>query len=571
MIPLIAAPSGTLGANVIYEYNLASTPGIQILSSPNKDPYGGFDMIPRINGYQYTNAILLGSTAVTRSGGNTGGGIGVGGGGSSGGGYVRGVRYRISVPAGGGPYTMTYAYAMVLENGSHGSNAQPLFSATLITNDSVIDCASPKYFLPTLGDINQQGTDAQLDTALAESEGFFLSPLPSPNMSPNPGLSGQYARDVWAKGWTEVTFDLSPYRGQQVVLNFETDNCVPGGHFAYSYVALRNVCGGLLISGATAVCANDTVTFSVPALTGATYQWTAPGDWSVVSGGDNNIVRVIAGAEAGVITANEINTCANLTAGENVTSSLPTLGGAVSGGTELCTGINAAELTEISNRGGILNWLASTDGVNWRVLPDTASLYTARDLAVTTIYRVLVRNGPMCAVDTSAGATVVVDPLSIGGRVGPSDLAFCLGQNQDMLLQLAEETGNPVNWQSSPDGVNWNGVVPVDTATAYSLLEVDGFFPLPGPCTERGLPGRYELGCNRDFCERSLSAGVGRSGGYYDMLWQRGQSPGDHRYRNKLFLVPCGEPDGSAGRGGGGPALFHSCDGYANGGHRLCA
>src|SRR5579859_6213311 len=132
----VGPPSGTVGASVVYEYNLPSTPGIQILSASTRDYYGGFATIPTINGYKYTNAILLGSTAITRSSGA-----------GTGGGYVRGVQYLINVPAGPPtvPYTMTYAYAMVLENGTHNSNDQPLFSATLKIGDSVVSCASPKY------------------------------------------------------------------------------------------------------------------------------------------------------------------------------------------------------------------------------------------------------------------------------------------------------------------------------------------------------------------------------------------------------------------------------------------
>src|ERR1700722_20359997 len=55
-------PSGTIGVSSIAEYQLPSVPGIQILSMATTDPYGIFLTIPRINGYQYTNSILLGST-----------------------------------------------------------------------------------------------------------------------------------------------------------------------------------------------------------------------------------------------------------------------------------------------------------------------------------------------------------------------------------------------------------------------------------------------------------------------------------------------------------------------------
>ena len=196
---------GTLGASAIPEFNLPSVNGIQILSVSSTDPYGGFPTIPKINGYQYTNTIMLGSTSITH---NSGGGTG--------GGYVRGVRYRINVPPGPvtEPYTMTYAYAMVLENGAHNSNQQPLFSATLQTADSVIRCASPQYFLPTFNNASNGG-NATLDSATAEANGFYPSKRPSPNANPNGVGSGasQHLYDVWAKNWTEVTFDLAPYRG----------------------------------------------------------------------------------------------------------------------------------------------------------------------------------------------------------------------------------------------------------------------------------------------------------------------------------------------------------------------
>ena len=44
------APTGTVGTSVIYEYNLPSTPGIQILNSSSTDRYGSFATVPTING-----------------------------------------------------------------------------------------------------------------------------------------------------------------------------------------------------------------------------------------------------------------------------------------------------------------------------------------------------------------------------------------------------------------------------------------------------------------------------------------------------------------------------------------
>jgi gliding motility-associated-like protein len=457
-----SAPSGTIGNSLIFEYNLPTTSAIQVLSSAGTDPYGLFTTVPRINGYQYSNSVLLGSTAISRNGGNGGGG------------YVRGISYLINVPPGPTtePYTMTYAYAMVLENGTHNSNQQPLFSATLSAHDSVITCASPKYFLPTFDNTTDRGTGAALDSASARSEGFFLSARASPNANPNSASpNAAHLQDVWYKGWTEVTFDLSAFRGQQVTLTFETDNCVPGGHFAYSYVALRNVCAGLQISGFTVACTNSILTYSIPGLTGANYQWKVPPDWSIVSGTDSSVLQVRVGTQAGSVIAEETNSCADLKDTLDVTTTLPTIAGAVSSDVEVCTGTNSSVLTLSGNRGGVIDWVQSTNnGASYTIVDDQTPVLTAQDLSATTIYRALVQNANSCDVDTSSGARVLVDPKSVGGRLTPSSLQFCLGQNKDALLVLSGSVGDPVNWQSSPDAVVWSGFAPVYTEKQYSLI-----------------------------------------------------------------------------------------------------
>src|SRR5450756_1593800 len=110
--------------------------------------------------------------------------------------------------------------------------------------------------------------------------------------------------------------------------------------------------------------------------------------------------------------------------------------GVLANDNEVCSGVNASVLTLAGYRGTVLNWLASTDGVNYSVLPVTTPLYTASDLITTTTYKALVQNGGSCAVDTSSAATVLVDPKTVGGLVNPSTMVFCMGQNKDALLSL---------------------------------------------------------------------------------------------------------------------------------------
>src|SRR5581483_8849516 len=152
-----------------------SVNGIRLITRQDADPFGGFPMIPTINGHTYHYSVLLGSTSVAERQANDPSG-GQSNPGSSGpkGGYIRGISYLIKVPSGPSslPYTITYAYAMVLENGTHPSELQPMARAIVSTPAGVIDCASPAYFLPTDG--------GGLDSAAAEANGFTLSPIPTP-------------------------------------------------------------------------------------------------------------------------------------------------------------------------------------------------------------------------------------------------------------------------------------------------------------------------------------------------------------------------------------------------------
>jgi hypothetical protein len=225
-------PTGTLNAVSIPEFATVQA-GIEVNTVNSIDRFGKFETIPTINGYAYNYSMKIGSTTI-----NT-----VAGGGANDpnlGGLFRGLGYTINVPAGPvtEPYVVTYAYAMVLESAPHENDQVPMFTAKLNTNLGIIDCASALYLLPT----TPNGTSYVLDQQAALQKGFLQSGEPSPNDN---GNRNESPYRVWTKGWTEVIFDLAPYRGQQVTLTFEADNCVPKGHFAYAYVALKNICQGL--------------------------------------------------------------------------------------------------------------------------------------------------------------------------------------------------------------------------------------------------------------------------------------------------------------------------------------
>ena len=456
-------PAPNNGLKVISEFSIPPV-GIKVITTSTNDLYGGFQTIPVINGYSYGYSVQIGSTTnsydLHLDTPNPGG-------------FTRSITYGINVPAGPVtvPYTMTYAYAMVLENGTHNSNEQPLFKATLVANGNVITCASPQYYLPTLNNAggNAGDTGATLDSAAAIANGFKNSSVPFLTHAGTNNTAGTLLYDVWTKGWTEVTFDLSPYRGQMVQLTFEADNCLPGAHFAYAYVALRNTCAGLEISGIPVACANTNSEYSVPALAGATYHWTVPAGWTINSGANSNIINVTPGLTNGTITVNEKNSCADLKDTITVSSTPPTVAGQVLSNGEVCSGLNSTTLALNGSVGNVLSWLSSTDGVHWNVVPVTSANYTAQNLTATTQYKALIQNGSSCSIDSSTAATIIVDPKSVGGILSPDNVNVCLGQTTNTLFSLTGNSGKIVNWQQSNDNTNWSNFSPAKTDSIFSV------------------------------------------------------------------------------------------------------
>jgi gliding motility-associated-like protein len=488
------APYGTIGATSFPEYQLPNVNGIRVISTQSFDAFGNFHTIPTINGYTYRYSVLLGSTSVSDhfAGGPASGPPGSPGGGQTGppsggqtnqggasgtqGGYVRGISYLIAVPPGAStdPYTMTYAYAMVLENGTHASAEQPMARATVSTPGGVIACASPAYFLPTNG--------GGLDSATARANGFSPSQVPTPNVSSNPQTAGQYLKDVWTKGWTEVTFDLSAYRGQTVTLTFEADNCVPGGHFAYAYFALRDVCAGLQISGDSAACSNSDGIFSVPALDSASYVWSVPNGWAINSGGDGNTVDVTVGPQSGYIAVREQNSCTALTGSLFVQLYKGALPQAVTDphDTTVCYG-QSVPLRAVVTTGTAYSWATQPSLTGAAGGPIAAAPFAVNAVAApeqTADYILSIRNDG-CPITISDTFTVtVVQPIQV---TPGDDTLVVVGEPLHFHAHSSDIYEDSYQWTPStdldnPDTANPVGQYGAETNTiTYQVKAMDIF------------------------------------------------------------------------------------------------
>ncbi len=181
------------------------------------DPHGHFPLIPA-------------------GGGNFSVKIGDEGSGSQ----SEGISYLINVPNDRPEFTLTYQYAVVLEDPAHRASEQPRFIARIkdVEKNEYIPCASFEYI------------------ATSSLPGFKRSDI---------------SNLVIYKEWTPVTVNLSGYQGKQLILEFISADCTLSGHFGYAYVDVNNLCGDIII-GNTYCKSADQLTVSGPSGF-KTYNW----------------------------------------------------------------------------------------------------------------------------------------------------------------------------------------------------------------------------------------------------------------------------------------------------------
>nr|WP_225872391.1 gliding motility-associated C-terminal domain-containing protein [Pedobacter frigidisoli] len=165
-----------------------------VISDKNlTDPYGGFALVPASGG---NFSVKLGNNGT--------------------GAQVDGISYLINIPTNRPEFTLTYQYAVVLEDPNHLPNEQPRFIARVkdLEKNEYIPCASFEYI------------------ATSSLPGFKKS---------------KSNATVIYKEWSPVTINLSGYQGKQLLIEFISADCTLGGHFGYAYVDVNNLCGDLII------------------------------------------------------------------------------------------------------------------------------------------------------------------------------------------------------------------------------------------------------------------------------------------------------------------------------------
>jgi hypothetical protein len=180
-------------------------------------------------------------------------------------------RYKIDVPRVATDYSITFSYAVVLENPNNPGNfhddyQQPRFKVTMydaVTNE-VIPCADFTF--------------------------VASGPLPGFQTSTKKKRADAIVR---YKDWSSVYVNLSRYAGRELYLEFTTGDCTEGGHFGYAYVDVME-CG--IGATAQAICSsNSTLLTGPPGF--QSYEWYDETFTNKV--GTGQVVTVSPGAAVG--------------------------------------------------------------------------------------------------------------------------------------------------------------------------------------------------------------------------------------------------------------------------------
>lgn len=116
-----------------------------------------------------------------------------------------------------GQSTITFNYAVVLQNPTHDPKLQARFTAKLYdkTDDKYIECPLFNFVAGSL-------------------IGFEKSALRVSNTGGGGGNGNNV--DIFYRNWSTATIDLRQYVGKEMHIEFGTNDCAPGGHFGYAYV-----------------------------------------------------------------------------------------------------------------------------------------------------------------------------------------------------------------------------------------------------------------------------------------------------------------------------------------------
>jgi hypothetical protein len=178
---------------------------------------------------------------------------------------------------------------------------------------------------------------------------------------------------------------------------------------------------------------------------------------------------------ASVTIAGDVSPANDGYSGYVVVNTAASVGGTVSGGTNVCVSGNSGVLTLSGHTGSVIRWEYSTDGGStWVNISNTTTTQSYSNLTTPTLYRAVIQNGA-CSIANSSAASMTINPATVGGSIA-GGATVCSGSNSGTLT-LSSHTGNIIRWEYSTDGGSiWNNISNTTTSQPYTNIAINTLY-----------------------------------------------------------------------------------------------
>ncbi|MEI6507690.1 MAG: T9SS type A sorting domain-containing protein [Bacteroidota bacterium] len=250
----------------------------------------------------------------------------------------------------------------------------------------------------------------------------------------------------------------------------QSGTCSSANSSAVTVTVIPSSVGGNVSGGSTICTGSTSGTLTLSGNTGSIINWeysVSPfTTWTTISNTSSTYTSGVLTQTTQFRAVVQNGSCSSASSSPTtVTVGPASVGGSVSGGTNVCTGSTSPLLTLSGNTGSILRWESSVSPfTTWTTISNTSATYTSGVLTQTTQFRAVVQSGT-CSSANSSTTTVTVDPTSVGGSVS-GGATVCSGSTSGTLT-LSGNTGSILRWESSVNPfTTWTTIT--NTSSTYT-------------------------------------------------------------------------------------------------------
>ncbi len=197
-------------------------------------------------------------------------------------------------------------------------------------------------------------------------------------------------------------------------------------------------------------------------------------------------------------TSSNPNCTSALTDSITINVDSTSVGGTISGPSTVCLGDNGS-LSLSGQRGSVVKWQYSTDGINYYDIANTSDSLNFTGLKVKTWYRVVVQNG-VCSSTTSAIKAVDVQELPTVTVSNPS-IDICSGSSATVNVSIGNVSSS-ATWTLNYTENGTAGTYTGGTGTTESI--VFGAYTKTTTIEFTGITLTNGLGCSNTISEKAV-------------------------------------------------------------------